>query len=353
MCAVIPVLRKPHVAGYVPPNDVFLKGLKMMNNASRSMAAWMAFATCSFATPLVWAAESYPSGTTRIVVGFSPGGGTDLAARLIATKLSERLKSAFVVENRAGASGNIAGQHVATAKPDGYTLLYVSIPHTVGAASGKNLGYDPIMDFAPVSQVSASPALLNIGTSIPVANLRELIALAKAQPGKLSFGSAGVGSSSHMSAELFRILAGIELLHVPYKGGSDATRALLSGDISMSFNDIVAASQLVRAGKVKAIAVTTRERSKVLPDIPTLAESGLPDYEYSVWSGLLAPRKTPPTIVNRLHAEIVQILRAPDVVQKFQVEGGVAIGSSPEEFDRFLRGEVEKWRKVVKVAGME
>ncbi len=313
-------------------------------------AAIYAFTTVPSFT---YAADPYPASPVRIVVGFSPGGGTDLAARLIAVKLGERLRRAFVVENRAGASGNIAAQNVATSKPDGYTLLYVSIPHAVSAAFGKDLGYDPIADFEPISQVSASPALLNVGTTIPAANLRELIALAKAQPGKLSFGSAGVGSSSHMSAELFRLLAGVDLLHVPYKGGSDATRALLAGDISISFNDIVAASQLVRAGKVKAIAVTTRERSRVMPEVPTMAESGLPLYEYSVWSGLLAPRKTPPAIINKLHAEIVEILRAPDVAQKFQSEGGRAIGSTPEEFGRFLNGEVEKWRKVVKVAGME
>ncbi len=315
-------------------------------------AAALAFALQAGPLP-AQAADLYPSRSVRILVGFSPGGGTDLAARLVAIKLGERLKGSFVIENRAGASGNIAAQYVAASKADGYTLLYISIPHTVSAAIGKGLNFDPIGDFDPVTQVSSSPALLNVAMNVPAANLRELIALAKAQPGGLSFGSAGVGSSSHMSAELFRLLAGVDMLHIPYKGGSDATRALLSGEISLSFNDIQASAQLVRAGKVKAIAVTTRERSRILPDVPTIAESGLPSYEYSVWSGLLAPRKTPPELIRKLHEEIAGLLKVPDVAQKFEADGGRAVGSTPEDFGRFLNAEVEKWRKVVQVAAMQ
>ncbi len=299
------------------------------------------------------AAEVYPARPVRIVVGFTPGGGTDLVARMVAGKLGDQLKTSFIVENKVGASGNIAGQQVATARPDGYTLLWVPIAHAVNAAIGKDLTYAPVADFAPVSLVMSNPTLINVSPSISVTTVRELIAMAKAQPGKLSYASSGVGSSSHIAAALFELLAGVQMLHVPYKGGGDAQRAVLSGDVSLSFNDIQASIPLVRGGKIKAIASTGKRRAKVLADIPTVAESGLPEYEYSVWFGLLAPKRTPAEIVSKLHTEIVAILKSPDLAQKFEADGGEVIGSSPEEFSRFLNAEVEKWRKVVRAAGIE
>ena len=300
-----------------------------------------------------FAADVYPARPVRIIVGFTPGGGTDLVARMVAGKLGEQLKSSFIVENKVGASGNIAGQQVATAKPDGYMLLWVPIAHAVNAAIGKDLTYAPVADFAPVSLVMSNPTLINVGPATPINTVRELIAMAKAQPGKVSYASSGVGSSSHIAAALFELLAGVQMLHVPYKGGGDAQRAVLSGDVSISFNDIQASMPLVRGGKIKAIASTGKRRAKILPDIPTVAESGLADYEYSVWFGLLAPKRTPPDIIGKLHTEIVSILKSPDLAQKFEADGGEVIGSSPEEFSRFLNAEVEKWRKVVKAAGIE
>ena len=300
-----------------------------------------------------YSAESYPLKPVRIIVGFSPGGGTDLLARLVASKLGDQLKQSFLVENRVGASGNIAGQLVASAKPDGYTLLWIPTAHAVNAALGKDVGYDPIGAFAPVTLVMANSTLINVGPAVPVSSVKELIALAKVQPGKLSFATSGTASSSHISAELFRMMAGIQLLHVPYKGGGDATRAVMTGEVTLSFNDIQASVPLVRSGKLKAIAVTGRKRAAILPDVPTAAESGLPGYEYSVWFGLLAPRRTPPEVVQFLRNEIVAILKQPDLVQRFEADGGEVVGSTPDEFGRFLAVEVDKWRKVVKAAGIE
>ncbi|MBI4192936.1 MAG: tripartite tricarboxylate transporter substrate binding protein [Betaproteobacteria bacterium] len=328
--------------------------MSMLSRRALTLAALsLAYLVQAAILPTAFAADPYPTKSVRIIVGFSPGGGTDLIARLIATKLSERLKTAFPVENRVGASGNIAGQQVAVAKPDGYTLLWVPIAHAVNAAIGKNLAYDPIGDFAPVTLVSSNPTLLNVHPSVPASNVRELIALAKAQPGKISFAGSGIGTSSHIAAELFRLLAGVDLLHIPYKGGSDATRAVVSGEAFLSFNDIQASIPLVRARYLKAIAITSRNRSKILPDVPTIAESGVPGYEYAVWFGLLAPKKTPPDIVNKLRNEIVGALNLPDVVQRFEAGGGEVVGNTPEEFGRFLNAEVEKWRKVMKAAGIQ
>ena len=305
------------------------------------------------ASTIARAAEAYPVKPVRIVLGFSPGGGSDLMARVVAAKLTERLTTTFLVENRVGASGNIAGQYVAASRPDGYTLLWVPTAHAVNAALGKELPYDPIGDFVPVTLVMSNPVLINVSPSLPVSNVRELIAMAKAQPGKLSYASSGVGSSSHISAALFELLAGVNMLHIPYKGGGDAQRAVLSKEASLSFNDIQASIPMVRAGRMKAIATTGRTRAKVLPDIPTVAESGLPDYAYAVWFGLLAPRKTPADIVTRLRSEIAEILKSPDLVQKLEADGGEIVGSTPEEFGRFLSAELEKWRRVVRAAGIQ
>jgi len=323
---------------------MFMLSRRALTLAALSLACLVQAATL----PAAFAADPYPMKPVRIVVGFSPGGGTDLVARLIATRLGERLNTAFPVENRLGASGNIAGQHVAVAKPDGYTLLWAPIAHAVNAAIGKDLAYDPIGDFAPVTLVTSNPTLLNVHPSVPVSNVRELIALAKAQPGKISFASGGFGTSSHIAAELLRLLAGVDLLHIPYKGGSDNTRAVVSGEAFLCFNDIQASISLVRARYLKPIAITSRNRAKILPDVPTIAESGLPGYEYAVWFGLLAPKKTPPDIVNKLRNEIAEILNLPDVAQRFEADGGEVVGSTPEEFSRFLNAEVEKWRKVMK-----
>lgn len=319
----------------------------------RSLFVFVALFLATLTTFPSLAAEAYPVRPVRILVGFSPGGGTDLLARMMAARLGEQFKQSFLVENRVGANGNIAGQAVAGAKPDGYTLLWIPTAHAVTAAIGKDVGYEPVGAFAPVTLVTANPTLVNVGQSIPYNSIKELLAAARAQPGKLSYATSGTGSSSHIAAELFRLLTGVELLHVPYKGGGDATRAVLTGEVTLSFNDIQASIPLVRSGKLKAIAVTGRKRAAILPDIPTVAESGVPGYEYSVWFGLLAPKATPADIIQALRSQIVAILRQPEVIQRFEADGGEVVGSTPEEFGRFLNAEVEKWRKVVKSAGID
>src|SRR5215813_6934353 len=308
---------------------------------------------CAVLLPVAAAAQdAYPSRPVRVLVGLAPGGATDIQARLFAQKLSESTGRSFVVENRAGAGATIAYTIVAKSPPDGYTLLGVAGGYTTTPLFYPKIPYDPIRDFTPISLVAQAPFLLIVHPSLPVKSVRELLALAKARPGGLASASAGVGSSTHLAFELFQMLAGVKITHIPYKGTGPGLVDLVAGQVQMLFGNVLSVLPYVKAGRVRALAVTTAQRSTVLPDLPTVAESGVPAYENSTWHGWLAPAGLPPAILNRLSAELVKAAKAPDLQEKLATDGGEGIGTTPEEFTRHLVTDLARWRKVVKAAGI-
>jgi len=307
------------------------------------------------AAPLGFAADAdYPNRTVRIVVPFAPGGSTDVVARILADKLGAALGQSFVVENRPGAGGNIGADVVAKSTPDGYTLLM----GTTGVLAinkflYKDMTYDADRDFAPVSYTSLITNMLVVGPGVPVKTVPELIALAKAKPGALSFASSGAGSSTHLSGELFKSMAGVDILHVPYKGSSQALTDLMSGQVSMLFDNAPSSMPYVQQGKLRAIAVTSLKRMPTLPDVPTIDESGVKGYESLSWSGIVAPAATPKPVIAKLNAAIDKILAQEDVRKQFANLGVDPVGGPPEAFSRHIRTESAKWEKVVKDANIK
>jgi tripartite-type tricarboxylate transporter receptor subunit TctC len=298
------------------------------------------------------AAEPYPAKPVRVVVGLAPGGATDIQTRLFAQKLSESFNRTFFVENRTGAGGTVAYAQVAKSPPDGYTLLGVAGGYTITPAVYSKLSYDPVKDLAPISLVVQAPFLLLTHPSLPVTTVKDLLALARAKPGMLDCASAGHGTSTHMAFELFRTLAGVKITHVPYKGTGQALVDAMSGQVHMLFGNVLSSLAHVRAGRLRTLGVTTAKRSTVLPDLPTIAESGVPGYENSTWHGWLAPAGTPPAILNRLNAELVKSTRAPDVVERLAPDGGEPVGSTAEQFARYIAADMARWSKLVKETGM-
>ena len=286
-------------------------------------------------------AQNFPAKPVRMIVPFPPGGGADALARLIGPNLTELWKQQVIVENKPGASGHIGADFVAQSPPDGYTLLMSS----TASLTEKNVD-----QFAPVSLVSASPYVVTVNPNVPAGSIRELIALAKANPGRLSFASSGTGAASHLSAELFKSMAQIDLLHVPYKGTGQALTDLLAGQVDLLFAPSQTVISHVKAGKLKALAVTGSKRSEILPDLPTVAEAGLPGYQAVGWFGLLAPAATPKPVVDRLSADVNRVLADADVRAKMQALGADPGGNSPEEFRRFIRDDQAKWSKLMKDA---
>ena len=299
------------------------------------------------------AQTTYPEKPIRIVVGFPPGGQADTVARLLGQKLAEALGKPIVVDNAPGAAGNIAADRVAKAAPDGYTLGLLSQGQIVINPSLYKLAYDPVKDFAPVSQVTVSMYILVVHNAVPAKSVKELVALAKAQPGGLTFASAGSGSGPHMAAELFKSVAGLDIRHIPYKGVPAAIPDLLGGRVTMMFSPIGVVLPLVREGKLRALAVTSLRRSSAAPELPTIAESGYPGFEVTVWRGLLAPARTPAAIVRKLHLETVKALALPDLRAKLADLGLEGIGNSPDEFAAFIKSEIPKWAKVIKESGIK
>jgi len=297
-------------------------------------------------------AEPYPARPVRVVVGLAPGGATDIQTRLFAQKLSESFNRSFVVENRTGAGGTVAYAQVAKSPPDGYTLLGVAGGYTITPAVYSKLSYDPVKDLAPISLVVQAPFLLLTHPSLPVTTVKDLLALARAKPGMLDCASAGHGTSTHMAFELLRTLAGVKITHVPYKGTGQALVDAMSGQVHMLFGNVLSSLAHVRAGRLRTLGVTTAKRSTVLPDLPTLAESGVPGYENSTWHGWLAPAGTPPAILNRLNAELVKSTRAPDVVERLAPDGGEPVGTSADEFARYIAADIARWSKLVKETGI-
>ncbi len=295
----------------------------------------------------------YPARPIRFIIGFPPGGSNNLVARTIAPKLTEYLGQQVVVDNRGGANTAIATELAANAAPDGYTILMNAPGHTTNPWLIKKLNFDSIRDFAFITRIGQAQNLLVTHPSFPPRSVQELIAYSKQRPGQVNYGSSGIGTSVHLSAELFQYMAGVKWVHVAYKGGGPGLVALLSGEVSLYFGNLPTVVRQARAGKLRALAVTGLKRAAAAPDIPTVAESGVPGYEVATWWGLSAPAKTPPAILQRLHKETVRALNDPDVRKRLVGLGAEIDGSTPEQYAAFIRAELAKWGKVIKAAGIK
>ena len=297
-------------------------------------------------------AQAWPSKPIKYVVPFAPGGSTDILGRTISEKLSAALGQPVVVDNKPGAGGGLGADFVAKAAPDGYTIMGGTIStHAINASLYSNLPYDPVKDFVAVTLLARVPNMLVVNPDVPAKTVAELIALMKANPGKYTFASAGNGTSQHLSGELFKSMAGVEMQHIPYKGSPPALQDVVGGQVTMTFDNITTAWPLAKAGKLRALAVTTAKWSPVAPDVPTLAESGLAGFEVGSWQGVFSPAGTPPAIVKRLNAEIVKILNMPDVKEKVLALGAEPVGDTSEQFTAYVKTEVVKWSDVVKKSG--
>ena len=316
-----------------------------------SVLAAFAFALSAFGAD--GPAPSYPTKPIRIIVPSPPGDGSDLMARAIGDKLAAAWNTPVLVDNRTGAGGRVGAEAAAKAPADGYTLIMGNAgSHGINAALYSDLPYDIERDFAPITQVMRSPNVLVVSPSLPATNVRELIALFKANPGKYSYGSGGNGSSAHLSAELFKSMAGVDVVHVPYKGASPALGDVIAGRVVMFIGNLPPAMPHIKSGNVRALAVTTAQRSPLVPELPTLTESGLPGFETVAWFGMFAPAGTPKSIVDKIQAEIARIVREPDVRERIAALGGEPVGNTPEAFSAIVKSDVAKWKKVVKDANV-
>jgi tripartite-type tricarboxylate transporter receptor subunit TctC len=312
------------------------------------IATWFVVAaTCALAAPAAQA-QAWPSKPIKLIVPFPPGGGTDTFARPLAAKLSAQLGQQIVIDNRGGAGGTIGAAAAAKSPNDGYTLFMGAVHHTVAPAVYKSLPYDLEKDLVPITGVAFVPDVLVVNNKLPVKDLKELIAFAKANPGKMNFGSSGNGTSRHLAGEIFNKMAGTSVTHVPYKGSGPAMTALLGGEIQMIFEGLGSAASHIRSNSIRALAVTSPKRSPAFPDIPTMAEAGMPGFESISWYGLWAPAGTPPEIVKRLPQEVAKALASPDLAQTWFQQGAEPGGESSEQFARFIRAEIEKWGKVAR-----
>jgi len=299
-------------------------------------------------------AQQYPAKPVRMVVPFPAGGPTDIVGRTIGQKLNDTLGQPVIIDNRAGAGGVIGTEHVAKSPPDGYTLLLGSISGLAVAMSlYPNRGYDSLRDFAPVTQAVTVTNILVVHPSLPVKNVRDLLALARAKPGALNYASSGSGTVTHLAGELFKTLGRVNIVHVPFKGGAPALTALMSGEVQMSYENSLIVVPHIKAGKLHALAVTGVQRSKLMPELPTIAEGGLPGYAASGWYGFVVPAAVSKEIVGRLNADIARILRMPDVVERLSGQGAEPVGGTAEQFGAFIRSEIEKWTGLVKTANMK
>jgi tripartite-type tricarboxylate transporter receptor subunit TctC len=318
----------------------------------RTCITALAASLAVLASPLAPAQSSYPAQPIRIVVPFPPGGATDIMARAAAQKMNEAWKQSVVVDNRPGAGGNIGSELVAKAPADGYTLEMGTVgTHAINASLYAKMPYDHVKDFTPIVLVAAVPNVLVVHPSVPVNSVQELIAYAKANPGKINFASSGAGTSIHLSGELFKVMAGVQMTHVPYKGSAPALTDLLGGQVQIMFDNLPPSLPHIKAGKLKALAVTTLERAPALPDVPTIAESGLPGFDSSSWFGLLAPAGTSREIVVKVNGEIARWLATPEAKEKLTSIGAIAKGGTPEDFVQHIASETAKWQKVVKESG--
>jgi len=294
---------------------------------------------------------SYPSKPIRQIVGYAPGGGSDIMGRIIAQDLTKSLGQQMIVENRAGAAQNIAAEFIAKAPADGYTLFLSSAALGINISLYPKINYHPIKDFAPIAMFAISPNLLITHPSLPVKTVKEFIAFAKQNPGKLNYSTSGSGSTQHLSGEMLKVMAGIGIVHIPYRGSAPSMTALLSGEVEFSFNNIPASINYIKAGRLRAISITSAKRSPLLPDLPTMAEAGVPKFETSTWYGLLAPAATPRDIVMKLNNAVNAIVRTPDFNKRLAQLGADPVAESPEFFANYLKSEIERWAPVVKASG--
>ena len=296
-------------------------------------------------------AQVYPSRPVKIIVPYGVGGSADVYARFLGAKLQEPLGQPVVIENRPGGGSIVGTDVVAKSEPDGYTLLMMSNTHTVNETLIPARPFDLMRDFAPITGVSYSDLMMVVHPSVPASSVKEFIALAKSKPGALNYASSGNGTPYHMAAELFKAMAGVDIVHIPHKGSDQARTSVLGGQVQMMFDAVPTMAAHARAGKVKALATSGDKRSPVTPDVPTLAEAGVPGYESGIWLGLMAPAKTPRPVLERLNTEVRKIISSPDVKEAWLKQGTIGMGLSIEQFDKFLRDEIVKWRKVVQVSG--
>ncbi|MBV7483117.1 tripartite tricarboxylate transporter substrate binding protein [Bordetella sp. BOR01] len=318
----------------------------------RRLAACLAVAAAAGGGALADEAADYPQRPVKIVVGYSPGGATDVIARLVATELSSELGQSFIVENKPGAGGNIATENVIRSKPDGYTLLVLTIQNATNMSVYKNIGYDTNKDLQPIAQFMASPSVLVASPKLQIDSLQALIKTAKADPTALSYASTGVGGSPHLAGEMLKSRAGIDMLHVPYKGTAPAMTDVIAGNVSVSFMTTLGVLEQMQSGKMRPLAVAYGSRLAELPNVPTMAEAGLPDFEVTSWNGLAAPAGTPPAIVEKLSAAVNRILQKPAIQERVRGLGGQAVLRNPQEFAAYVQAETDKWAQVVKAANI-
>ena len=299
------------------------------------------------------AAQTYPSQPIRMVSPFPPGGSVDIMARLIADPLGNQLGTRIIIDNRSGASGNIGMEAAARAAPDGYTVVLNTIPLVTNKSLFDKLNWDPIKDFAPIGMVATGPHVLVVHPKLPVAKVEDLVRLARASPGKLSYASAGVGTTFHFCAEMFKDETGTNIVHVPHKASGEMRNSVIGGHVQMAFDAITTMTPNVKAGQVRALGTSASKRSTVLPDVPTIAEAGVPGYDSTIWLGIMAPAGTPKPIVDKLNAEINKAINRPDVKEAWDKQGAAALTMTPAEFDAYLRKDIDKWAQVVKAAGIK
>ncbi len=297
------------------------------------------------------AAQTYPNRPLRFIVPYAAGGNGDIVARILAQRLTGQIGQQIVIDNRGGAGGNIGAELAARAAPDGYSIMLGTNTHVINMSLFPKLGYDIQRDFAPVSRTTSAPMVLIIHPSLPAKSIRELIALAKAHPNKLNYATGGSGSSAHVITELFRSMAGVQLTHVAYKGVAQGTTDLIAGQIQMQFNSPATALAHMQAGRVRALGISTAARSSAAPGLPTIAESGLPGFDASIWQGVFVPARTPADMIARLNREFVAVLNAADIKEQLRVQGLDSLPSTPEQFGAFVREEIAKWAKVIKISG--
>lgn len=317
----------------------------------RQVIALTALAMLGFNSSITHASENYPSKPIKLVVPYPPGGPTDIVARVVAQKMQEEMGQTWLIENKPGAGGNLGAEGVARSPADGYTLVVATTAHAINPSLFSNLNYSLTKDLMPVSQLTSGPLVIVTNPSLPVQDVQSLIALAKSKKGGLNFATSGNGQSTHLSAEMFSAMAGVKMNHIPYKGSAPALTDVMSGQADLMFDTMLSAMPFVKSGKLKAIAVTSAQRSPSAPEIPTVAETGLSGYEAIAWNGILAPAGTPPEAISKLSAALEKVLSNPEVKARFEAQGFAASWNSPTDYGKFLNAEVNKWAKVVKDSG--